>query len=73
MSTTRKRQPRELLSSINKKLLAAAGADDTDWAWAALSAGTVDVFPRLTATQPDNPKRPSYYGAKGSIRNPFRP
>jgi hypothetical protein len=68
------RQSRELLTSISEHATTeyySAGLDD--WHWAALEAMQVaqDELSKLPPELPKRPKRPSYYGAKGSLRNPF--
>ena len=67
----RKRQPRELLTSIAticaKEWLYELEHDT----WSAASEWAFDIAQkRLESLSPTPPKR-SYYGPKGSLRNPF--
>ena len=73
--STKQRQPRELLERIKLHSMAEFNSDGLhDWHWAALGV-CKDADEHLQALPPEpvpRPKRPIYYGAKGSLTNPFR-
>ena len=69
--STKQRQPRELLSRLREHAINEYNTPGlNDWHWAALGVSQALAF-TLAALPPDPVKR-AYYGAKGSMTNPFR-
>ena len=77
MSRPRTRQPRELLARISTTLFGTIASVSVtprkgDPLWRDAAQWAFDDVCRLVDELPPDPPKRSYYGSKGSLRNPHR-